>query len=779
MSASLVPQKPIPASVAERLSWLRTQIVIWFIVDGLGRVLLLALVLAAADLALDWMFRMDVSQRGIMLVLMIGALLGMAYWRLLRPFSQMPSDDALCLSVENRHKNLGQSLISAVQFSREGDYESRGVSQSLVQATIESGVAAAGRVSFGAVLDAARFRWNTLLFFVTLILVAAVGVGVAAETTLKQALADVEGSFALAVAETSGTLGIWFNRNIMLGDRVWPQKTYLEVQNLNKNGRIRLPRGENWTQGVIAREDSQVIPESVFIDFRPSRGRPSQKMKKTGDSTYEIVFNNVIEEFQFRARGGDSFTPWIKVELVEQPAVKEMTLLVTPPKYAGASQESLPTGKGPYYVLKGSSMQLSGEANKNLSAAELMIEGNKYELEIAKNKTTFSIDLTPEQLIAGTYVIRLTDDEGLVSKRPTSFGLRMRPDREPRVRAKLVGISGMVVPQAMLPFNARVSDDYGVVGVKLAFQWRAEEGDTEPKPGSIDFEELKSKLPTLDISFDDVFDLPPHKIPSGSSLSFRIESTDNDDVSGPNIGRSPEFLVKVVTEEQLRTDLLRREKEQRQEFERLLKSQEDLTTETRALAATVAGQKELAEEQKLALMAIGRRQKLVGTNTGTIAGRLAEFLVEVKNNRLEEEGGPLERRLSEKIIIPMTQINAEGVPEAMQRLDKSRRLAAAAAERDPALAEAVTQQELLAAQMREILVHMVKAEGYQEAVNLLYEIEKSQKGVYDLTEKEKQERIKKILEEGGKIPDAKPEEKKPEKPEDKPENNKPVEKKPE
>lgn len=767
MSASLAPQKPIPASVIERLSALRRQIVTWFIVDGLGRLLLLALILAAADLGLDWLFRMDVYQRGIMLVLMIAALVATFYWRLVRPFAQMPTDDALVLSVENRHKNLGQILISAVQFSREGDYESRGVSQSLVQATIDSGVEAAGKVDFGAVLDVARFRLNALLLFVAMVLVAAVGIGVAAETT--------------------GPLAIWFNRNILLGDRVWPQRTYLEVQNV-KNGKIRLPRGENWTQVVIATEDSQEIPESVFIDFRPARGRPSQKMKKTSvDNTFEIVFNNVIEEFQFRARGGDSYTPWISVELVEQPAVKELSLLVTPPKYAGGSPELLPTGKGPYSVLKGSSITLSGEANKNLSAAELIIESRAQPPEVAPptfkldEQTKFSVTLPAQEVIASNYTIRLTDDEGLVSKRPTTFGLRMRPDREPRVRAKLVGISGMVVPQAMLPFNARVSDDYGAVGLRLAFQWRSEEGDTEPKPGSIEFEELKSQLPTKDITFDDVFDLPPHKIPAGSSLSFRIEATDNDDVSGPNVGRSPEFLVKVVTEEQLRTDLLRREKEQRQEFERLLKSQEDLTTETRALAATVAGQKELSEEQKLAVMAIGRRQKLVGTNTGTIAGRLAEFLIEVKNNRLEEEGGPLERRLSEKIIVPMTQINAEGVPEAMRRLDKSRRLAAAAAERDPALNDAVAQQEILAAQMREILIHMVKAEGYQEAVNLLYEIEKSQKGVYDLTEKEKQERIKKILEEGGTIPEDKPEEKKPEDktPEDKPAEEKKPEDKPE
>jgi hypothetical protein len=41
---------------------------------------------------------------------------------------------------------------------------------------------------------------------------------------------------------------------------------------------------------------------------------------------------------------------------------------------------------------------------------------------------------------------------------------------------------------------------------------------------------------------------------------------------------------------------------------------------------------------------------------------------------------------------------------------------------------------------------MVKAEGFQEAVNLLYEIQKAQTEVNDQTNKARQERIKRILE---------------------------------
>ena len=47
---------------------------------------------------------------------------------------------------------------------------------------------------------------------------------------------------------------------------------------------------------------------------------------------------------------------------------------------------------------------------------------------------------------------------------------------------------------------------------------------------------------------------------------------------------------------------------------------------------------------------------------------------------------------------------------------------------------------------KEILEHMVKAEGFQEAVNLLYEIQKAQTEVHDQPNKARQQRIKRILE---------------------------------
>lgn len=749
------------APVISRLGTLRSAIVSWFIVDGLSRLLAIGIGLCAVDLVVDWFFRLDIPQRGVMAALFLAAMAWTFYRRLIRPLSVRISDDALCLQVEKTNKGLADSLISALQFSRMHDFEQRGMSAVMVRETVSFGTNAAQRLPFLRVLDGGKFWRNVVLLTVALtVVLTAAGIITAASLG----------------AIPSNALSIWFQRNVLFDSSVlWPQKTYLIVKRV-ENGRVKFPRGEDWTQIVEVREDSEVVPEMVYIDFRQSRGRSVQSMKKTAERQFETVFTNVIEEFEFRARGGDAVSPWIQVELVETPAVEELHLEVTPPKYTGEKVLELPPGKGPYFVLKGSSLKLKGKANKPLAEANLVIEGKKHPLELAQS-TEFSGQIAPKELLAGQYVIDLHDTEKLTSRRPTAFGLRLRVDREPRVRSRLIGVSGMVVPRVRIPINTRITDDYGVTSVEVKYLWRDDVAQTTnegklPLPGATEF------LKKAELGFDDVLDLEPLKIPTGTSLNFHVAALDNDDVSGPNLGKSSDFLLRVVTEEELRTDLLRREKEQRQEFERLLKNEEDLLTDCKALQAGVTSAASLSQEQKDLLMQFQRRQKVIGSNVAAIADRLNGIVIEVLNNRIEDPAGKLEKRLKEDIIRPMGEIADLGVPSAVAELDKARRLSMEVAPRGEALQAAVTRQQEIVDQMQEILRHLVKSEGYQEAVNLLYEIQKSQQDVLDKTVKEKQERIKGIIE-GGTPSEKKPEETKPEeKPESKPDENKPAAEKP-
>ncbi|QDU30969.1 hypothetical protein ETAA8_61220 [Anatilimnocola aggregata] len=783
MSDIPLPQlSQMTAGVLTRLSKLRRQVTTWFWVDGLSRLAWAAIALLAADLALDWLFRMDKPQRAVMLAIIGAVLLYIVFRRLVKPLSATISDDALALEVERLNPHLHESVISALQFSRMEDLSERGYSPVMIRQTVQRGATASADLNFGNVLDDREFRVNSMLLLFALVLLGAL----------------VVGTF------TNPLLNIWANRNLLLGDKEWPQKTYLLVERA-ENGKVVFPRGEDWTQLVTVTKESEVVPENVSIEFRRARGRATQTMKKTGERQFEAIFASVIEPFEFRAQGGDAYTPWVQVQLVEQPALDDLQLEVVPPAYTGLSPQPLAAGRGPYFVLKGSTLRLQGTANKELTKAELsyrlqkveviepppakpaekLAEGDSTEATAEsspaptkpepKKTRTYEVErhtplsitegmklkgeLPPDEVAGTQYTILLTDTLGLTSRRPTTFGLRIRADREPRVRARLIGISGMVVPKARIPFSCRVTDDFGLTDLRAKFRWDllAQGGEDAGKSsgaGEIPFESLKDAFqgkPPGELALDEAIELGPHQIPTGSGLTFSFVAQDNDNVPDevgapvPNVGASSDFLVRVVTEEELRTDLLRREKEQRQEFERLVKSEEELLTDGQALEAATRDVAALTQEQKDQLMQMQKRQKVYGTNTGAIGERMANILIEVENNRLEEANGKLQGRLQE-IIKPLRELADQDMPGLVQTLDQVRRQAAAQQPRNEAITTLLKQQEATIAKMKQVLALMVKSEGYQEAVNLLYEIQKSQQDVLDRTIKEQQERIKKLLE---------------------------------
>lgn len=709
--------------IVRRLAGLRRWINVWFAVDGLARVLWTMLAVFAADCLLDWCFRMDHAQRVVMLGIMAAVFVAAIYRWLVRPLLAVAGDDALCLQVEQKHPELQQSLISALQFAREPDHSSRGYSLTLVAATVRQGAEAAQWVSFPSVVDSQIYGRNlALLLCAVLCYLGAAGA-----------------IFANPLAN------IWFNRNLLLSDQNWPQLTYLELLRA-KDGVVVFPRGEDWTQQVEVTADSQLVPSTVTLEFRRARGRSSQVMKKAGDRRFETVFASVLEPFEFRARGGDAVTPWVRVELVEPPALHQLELVVAPPAYTRQAPQILPPGRGPYSALPGSTLTISGQANKPLASAAVEIEGQAKPIPLSvTGGLSVQGSVLPENLAAGQYVLRLTDQTGLTSKRPATFGMRIRPDREPRVRVRLIGVSGMVTPRARLPFSCRATDDFGVAELKVDYRWTGDDVTRPKDEGAIPFPELKSQLPRPELTHDAKLDLEPLAIPTGSGLTFAFVAADNDNINplGANVGRSSDFLVRVVTEDELRADLLRREKEQRQEFERYLKLQEDLLTELRAWQAGAGESASLSAEQRDLLMQMQKRQKVLGVNVGVVGERMALFLIEVENNRLEEADGKLQARLQE-IVAPLQELSSADLPAIVVALDQVRRESGPA--RASAAATAVKQQEQAIEKMKRVLSLMVKSEGYQEAINLIYEIQKSQQDVLDRTLKEQQERIKRILE---------------------------------
>ena len=175
------------------------------------------------------------------------------------------------------------------------------------------------------------------------------------------------------------------------------------------------------------------------------------------------------------------------------------------------------------------------------------------------------------------------------------------------------------------------------------------------------------------------------------------------------------------------------------------KAQDEPLTDTQAYLADTRSMEKLDKEKLADLFKLQRLQKMQGTNLKPMVERIDGIIAEIQNNRLEEEDGVLKRRLRTKVLNPMKNLWEEAIPVATQQLERARRAPDDLELRNGILEDTIARQIAIMDVMQEILVNMVKDEDFQQAVNLLYEMQKLQSDLNNRTQAEKEERLKELI----------------------------------
>ena len=414
-----------------------------------------------------------------------------------------------------------------------------------------------------------------------------------------------------------------------------------------------LPLGAKHKQIVTITEDSAVTDVIVNLEVEGVSGnRTIYPMASTGklDGRERVFEINVTNEFRFRASTSNSIqTEWVDVTYVEPPAVVDLQVVSTAPAYTGLEPSTL-SGGGPYAVLEGSRISISASYNKPLKSAELMAAGETIPIGLTDDVSAplvFSVPADPadgevvQPLAGGEYELKLVDESGLANIRRSRFSITIKEDMPPKLRADLLGISGLVTTRAILPMSFQAADDYGLNQTWFHCRWREPEDleDAPEKTKTVYFDGLPDERPVTDFKDAAVLNLEPLMLPQGTSLRVTMNVEDSKPDT-PNEAASKEFLLRVVSDEELRSDLLYREIEQRKFFDQIYQAQLELMS-----AVQVVGASEMNEGMdpdtfhralETKLIELIRDQKGVGTSVDRIADRFEEFLVEVKNNRLDE-----------------------------------------------------------------------------------------------------------------------------------------------
>ncbi|MDO8630728.1 MAG: hypothetical protein Q7R41_09560, partial [Phycisphaerales bacterium] len=551
----------------------------------------------------------------------------------------------------------------------------------------------------------------------------------------RRAAAALVAALAVAIAVPAAApemARLWFARNVLLREVPWPKRTHLIVD--LPHGELVGARGDDLT--VQARAEG-VRPGEVEIRFATDSGqRGRETMSAVGRDEnihYRYTFKNAREEFTFYLEGGDDVTEVFRARLLERPRVDSAEIHVVPPTYTKLEPFNVDDGQRAVQVLPGSEVTIRIRMNKPVAKATLMAgetaiadrNQDPRSDDLGRPTDRHAVTIMPRE--TQTYHFALVDDVGLEDRQPARFSVRMLKDDPPRARMRAPGVGEMITPEAIVPVELEYADTYGLAVAELFYQITHD----STQAGSIELSGFKPDMTTYATSLK--WSVSSAGVMPGDRLTLNASAADFDDVTGPNVGASPELSVRVVTRDELLSELSRREHEYRMDFERLIDAQEQLRGRLLTVMGSEGGQPGSADFVS-AVSNLERRQRGIAGSVNVIRQQFEQVIVELRINQLATP--TVEERLGGGIVEPLTDLARRDFVTAADTLREWSREAS----KETAL-RVDGQQVALLKQMRAILANMIQWQGYQEAVSML-------RDVLRLQEDLKRETNEKLKEEG-------------------------------
>jgi hypothetical protein len=281
----------------------------------------------------------------------------------------------------------------------------------------------------------------------------------------------------------------------------------------------------------------------IVLSSRPEKQVPYERVELApgddGAFRYEIRSLNLTTAYYVEAGSvkSDEYT----LSVVDRPVVKLFRVNLSPPAYSGIGKLQLDDNVGDVAALKGTRVAFSVEASKPLSEAALAFDDNQQiPMSVEGSVAHGDIRLTRET----GYEFRLKDESGLANTDPVRYSLKIVPDNPPRVSIEIPGANLDVAGNEQLNMQFHITDDYGFTKLRLAHQLvhsRYEQPAEKstyvdvPIPRDVRTEALVPFVWTLD---------GLHLVPE-DVISYFVEVFDNDNVSGPKVGRSETFTLRL------------------------------------------------------------------------------------------------------------------------------------------------------------------------------------------------------------------------------------------
>lgn len=355
-------------------------------------------------------------------------------------------------------------------------------------------------------------------------------------------------------------------------------------------GDTALFSGENVVLGC------RVKPVGVFKSlWLETKGKKIEK-RRVGLINDSCSLSLVIKEglkYRFRVLGKNS--DWFGVGLLEPLTLRRLSFVCRPPGYTNLPEVKL-TGSE-IVALKGTVIDFSGEVNQPVEEGRLILGAESINV---------TVDLREPMCFSGRFVVKegsegkLELNSAQPGKRQTVARIRVRtlPDENPFLKVFLPGkdIDLPMNMQVLLGINT--IDDYGLKDLWLHYGKE-----------SISFRVLLKHLNGRkeDTTFY-VWDLSNSGLLPGEVISYYLQVTDNDAVSGPKSTNSEVFSIRFPTVAEIYSQTVEKTQITQKELEPIGAEQTKIGEEIVRLCEELKKTRQLSWEEKRRLEAVVNEQ---------------------------------------------------------------------------------------------------------------------------------------------------------------------------
>ncbi len=268
--------------------------------------------------------------------------------------------------------------------------------------------------------------------------------------------------------------------------------------------------------------------------------------------------------------------PFGGAELSEEPLVGDLDIVVSPPAYTHRPEQLLQSTSGDFRALPGSTVQITTTAldPAPISAAYLVFGDQNGEtrhppvpLEVEGSTLRGKFTVTE----AGVYRFLLEGPRGRHTE-ATPHHIELETDSPPKVELYTPGEDLDVSSMKRIELAYIAEDDHGIVKIELVTEDPSggKPHLAPPAPGS----SATSQPPSVRRKLIPVpepgrrraqgkflWDLAELSLQPGVRVGYHLEVTDNDDVTGPNVGKSQVFHLRVFSPRERHEALIARQRE--------------------------------------------------------------------------------------------------------------------------------------------------------------------------------------------------------------------------